>query len=48
MVVEANRDAARECVQKAGEALKRNDIEKMRSLLARAKKLDPGCDVNCE
>uniref|UniRef100_A0A915ET87 J domain-containing protein n=1 Tax=Ditylenchus dipsaci TaxID=166011 RepID=A0A915ET87_9BILA len=46
MVIEANRDAARECVQKAGEAMRRKDMDKMRNLLARAKKLDPDCDVD--
>lgn len=46
MVVEANRDAARECVLKAKEALKRDDLQKMKNLLARAKKLDPDCNVN--
>lgn len=48
MVVEANRDAARECVQKAVDAFKRQDMDKMRNLLARAKKLDPGCDIDCK
>lgn len=46
MVIEANRDTARECVLKAKEALKRNDIQKMKNLLAKAKKLDPDCNVS--
>lgn len=46
MVIEANRDAAKECVKKASEAFRRNDLEKMRNFLAKAKKLDPDCDVD--
>lgn len=47
MVLEANRDAARECVLRAREAMAQNDMEKMRRLLQKAKKLDPDCDVKC-
>jgi DnaJ family protein B protein 12 len=45
MVVEANRDAARECVQLAKQALAAGDEEKMKRLIQKAKKLDPTCDV---
>ena len=45
MVIEANRDAAQECVMKARDAYRANDIEKMRRLLQKAKNLDPHCDV---
>ncbi|KAL3114968.1 hypothetical protein niasHT_011404 [Heterodera trifolii] len=46
MVVEANRDAARECVVRAKDAMKANDLQEMQRLLRKAKRLDPGCDVN--
>lgn len=41
MVVEANRDACRECVRRADEALSDGDVAKARRLLAKAQKLDP-------
>jgi site-specific recombinase len=45
MVVEANRDAAKECVLKAKEAMLAKNFEKMRRLLQKAKNLDPNCNV---
>lgn len=45
MVVEANKDAARECIIRAKEAMRSNDSEKMHRLLRKAKNLDPNCDV---
>jgi hypothetical protein len=48
MVVEANRDAWRECVARANEALAANDVSKAKRLLNKAHKLDPTFDVNGE
>lgn len=46
MVVEANRDACRECVARADEAIAAKDVPKARRLLQKAQKLDPTFDVN--
>lgn len=46
MVIDANKDAARECVLRAKDAMKNNDIARMQKLLQKAKKLDPNCDVS--
>ncbi|KAI6175376.1 J domain-containing protein [Aphelenchoides bicaudatus] len=46
MVIEANRDAWRECVTRANEALVANDVAKAKRLLHKAHKLDPSFDVN--
>lgn len=45
MVIEANRDAARDCVIKAKEAMLSNNMAKVKRLLQKAKALDPDCDV---
>lgn len=42
----ANKDAARECVLRAKEAMKCNDMPRMQKLLRKAKQLDPNCDVS--
>ncbi|CAD5218819.1 unnamed protein product [Bursaphelenchus okinawaensis] len=44
MVVEANRDASKECIYKANQAFGSGDIARGKKLLARAQKLDPGFD----
>jgi predicted ATP-grasp superfamily ATP-dependent carboligase len=46
MVIDANKDAARECVLRAKEAMKCNDMPRMQKLLRKAKQLDPNCDVS--
>lgn len=46
MVIDANKDAAKECVLRAKDAMKNNDIERMQKLLRKAKQLDPNCDVS--
>uniref|UniRef100_A0A1I8BMG4 J domain-containing protein n=1 Tax=Meloidogyne hapla TaxID=6305 RepID=A0A1I8BMG4_MELHA len=46
MVIDANKDAARECVLRAKEAMKNNDMPRMQKLLRKAKQLDPNCDVS--
>ncbi|KAI6206841.1 hypothetical protein M3Y94_00960200 [Aphelenchoides besseyi] len=46
MVIEANRDARRECVDRANEAIAANDLKKAKRLLEKAHKLDPSFDVN--
>lgn len=48
MVIEANRDAWRECVTRANEALAAHDVPKAKRLLHKAHKLDPSFDVNGE
>ncbi|KAE9553186.1 hypothetical protein FO519_003582 [Halicephalobus sp. NKZ332] len=46
MVVEANKDEALLCLQKAKEAMLAKDVSKMKKFIAKAKKLDPNCDVS--
>ena len=46
MVIDANKDAAKDCVLLAKEAMKNNDIARMQKLLRKAKQLDPNCDVS--
>lgn len=46
MVIAANKDSARECVLRAKEAMKKNDIPRMQKLLQKAKQLDPNCDIS--
>lgn len=46
MVVEANRDEAILCLQKAREAMLAKDEAKMKKFVAKAKRLDPNCDVS--
>nr|CAD2193076.1 unnamed protein product [Meloidogyne enterolobii] len=46
MVIDANKDAAKECVLRAKEAMKNNDMPRMQKLLRKAKQLDPSCDVS--
>uniref|UniRef100_A0A914NP47 Uncharacterized protein n=1 Tax=Meloidogyne incognita TaxID=6306 RepID=A0A914NP47_MELIC len=46
MVIDANKDAAKECVLRAKEAMKSNDMPRMQKLLRKAKQLDPSCDVS--
>lgn len=46
MVIEANRDAWKECVTRANEAIVANDIPKAKRLLHKAHKLDPSFDIN--
>lgn len=46
MVVEANRDEAIACLQKAKEAMMTKDVPKMKRFIAKAKRLDPNCDVS--
>ena len=48
MVIEANRDSARQCVEKAREAMLRKDAEAATRWIHKAKKLDPECEVEGE
>ena len=48
MVVEANKDEALLCLQKAKEAMLARDFSKMKKFIAKAKRLDPNCDASCE
>ncbi|CAD5225938.1 unnamed protein product [Bursaphelenchus xylophilus] len=46
MVVEANRDASKECVHKADQAIGAGELGRAKKLLARAQRLDPS--FNCD
>jgi Tfp pilus assembly protein PilF len=48
MVIAANRDAWKQCIALANEAIQANDIAKAKRLLQKAQKLDPSFDVNGE